>query len=429
MTKEIAGVLTGKESLLSAIYLATSQVKTSKVHADHAQSIAISSLGESNYSEHTKYAVTCNNLAITYAMSGNYTIATNLIEISRRVFEITVRKDNYLFVMTCLNLSIIKSLNPEMKQESMKEVQLAKEALKSIDPGRNLYQLQNLVSDMQKLLEQDIAADKLHLCKSLLFHLLDHPFGWIDYPPTDKCIILGADSQVWEYIEKMQHMWPFQYQWIAFPWLGEFHKLGNYHLRLKKRYENFHLKEHARHFLNDATASKLEKFMRMDDFDLSNSFFYHDQVAGLTELILAVKRYHKERSTRDAQHQMPSINIKTLKEFCDNQGGNCPTMCVISKYLLEDNMYTLAYLESQKFGNLQLNEAAHKKAAPFNFTTRAVHYGPDYIGHIRNLELARPHEREASKYTWTENRRQEPGHRRPQDQALEARMNKAVKQF
>ena len=110
-----------------------------------------------------------------------------------------------------------------------------------------------------------------------------------------------------------------------------------------------------------------------------------------------------------------------------NQGENCPTMCVISKYLLEDNMYTLAYLESQKFGNLQLNEAAHKKAASFNFTTRAVHYGPDYIGHIRNLELARPHEREASKYTWTENRRQEPGHRRPQDQALEARMNKAVK--
>ena len=56
-----------------------------------------------------------------------------------------------------------------------------------------------------------------------------------------------------------------------------------------------------------------------------------------------------------------------------------------------------------------------------------THYGPDTVGHIRNIERMRPREKTSTKFTWTENQRKEPGHRRPQDQALEAGMNCSVK--
>ena len=63
-------------------------------------------------------------------------------------------------------------------------------------------------------------------------------------------------------------------------WLGGFHKLKKHHLRLRKWYPVFDLREHSRHFLNDATANKLEKFLRMDDFELTNDFFsYCDLIA------------------------------------------------------------------------------------------------------------------------------------------------------
>ena len=218
---------------------------------------------------------------------------------------------------------------------------------------------------------------------------------------------------------------------VAMPWLGEFHKLGNHHLGLKKRYEAIHIKEHARQFLDDATLNRLDKFLRMDDFDLTNKFFLHDEIAGLTELQIAVKRFLKEKqacssalegdlnkSTCELGFQFTegmADSVDGLLKFCSEYGKVFPIIKIMVKYLFVDNMCTLAYLESQKFGNLSLNEATQKRAVPFNFTTKAVHYGPDYVGHIRNIVLARPHEKVASKFIWTENRREESGHRRPHD--------------
>ena len=121
------------------------------------------------------------------------------------------------------------------------------------------------------------------------FNLFDYPVGWIDFAPVNHSITLGSDFQVWEHVEKVRHTWPFRYQWLSMTWLGEFHKLKNHHLRLKKRYLDFHIREHVRHYLNDSTTNKLDKFLRMDDFDATNDFFYCDLIAGLTELALAVK--------------------------------------------------------------------------------------------------------------------------------------------
>ena len=79
-------------------------------------------------------------------------------------------------------------------------------------------------------------------------------------------------------------------------WFGEFHKLKNHHLRLKKRHLDFNIREHVHHYLNDAMAYKLDKFLWMDDFDATNDFFYGDLIAGLTELAMAVKTYETEKA-------------------------------------------------------------------------------------------------------------------------------------
>ena len=185
---------------------------------------------------------------------------------------------------------------------------------------------------------------------------------------------------------------------MAMPWLGEFHKLGNHHLRLKKRYEAIHTKEHARQFLDDVTPNRLDKFKTMDDFDLTNKFFLHYEIAGLTELQIAAKRFLKEKqacssalegdlnkSTCELEfHFTEGIadSVDGLLKFCSEYGKVFPIIKIKAKYLFLDNMFTLAYLESQKFGNLPLNEATQKREVPLNFTTGAVRYGPDCVGHI-----------------------------------------------
>ena len=59
----------------------------------------------------------------------------------------------------------------------------------------------------------------------------------------------------------------------------------------------FDLREHSRHFLNDATANKLEKLLRMDDFELTDDIFsYCDLIAGITELKIGVESYQKAQA-------------------------------------------------------------------------------------------------------------------------------------
>ena len=112
-------------------------------------------------------------------------------------------------------------------------------------------------------------------------------------------------------------------------------------MRLKKRYLDFHIREHARHFLNDATVNKLEKFLRMDDFDLRNDFFYYDLIAGLTELFIAVKRYLKKQSEHkyeslDVPQEQDPLTFASLKDICTKIANKNPTLKIVLKYLLED---------------------------------------------------------------------------------------------
>ena len=106
---------------------------------------------------------------------------------------------------------------------------------------------------------------------------------------------------------------------------------------------DFHIRKHARHFLNDATVNKLEKFLRMDDFDLTNDFFYYDLIAGLTKLLITVDKYNKGKIAFEQSNNVPQatdqepdnteVTFVSLKNFCAEFVVKNPTLKMALKYL------------------------------------------------------------------------------------------------
>ena len=150
--------------------------------------------------------------------------------------------------------------------------------------------------------------------------LLDHPFSRIEYPPVSKSVVFGTDYQVWAHLDRLIHMNPFRYSWISSIFLGSFHKLGNLHGKLLKRYGKFHIEKHAIAFLNSPSASKVQYLLSMKDFDSSNQFYYHDVIAGLIELCLLFRNYNDKTSNSDenetSDKSLENVNITEVKDFC-----------------------------------------------------------------------------------------------------------------
>lgn len=139
------------------------------------------------------------------------------------------------------------------------------------------------------------------------------------------------------------------------PWLGEFHKLKNLHLCLLKRYKEFHLEEHVRHFLDDPTVTKIKRVLSMKDFDLSNKLFYCDVIAGITEFALSIKQF--SQSSRESNPHDPSVsavhspNVCTLENihaFCQNFVHICPELAIVERYLLSEGLAVISFLEVQQ---------------------------------------------------------------------------------
>ncbi len=113
---------------------------------------------------------------------------------------------------------------------------------------------------------------------------------------------------------------------VASIFLGSFHKLSNFHGKLMKRYGKFHLEKLAVAFLDSPSASKVQYFISMKDFDTSNKFFYHDVVAGLTELLTMYVQYHQiVVSTADCQEtNIAYVEINEVWKFCENVSNYQP---------------------------------------------------------------------------------------------------------
>ena len=341
------------------------------------------SLNPSNTEPVSKLGIVNSILAVGYCAIGNYRAAQDLIEKGLVIVKDTYGPNSMCYVIALLNFCVISFANDHDQSEAGKDLEKVNKIMGQIDSNKQLNSFYSKIDKIQQFINHDLErCQDLRICHETNFlalccyNLLDHPWGWIDFAPVRHVIVLGSDSQVWEHFEKSRKTWPFRYQWISSTWLGEFHKLKNHHLRLKKCYLDFHIREHARHFLNDATVNKLEKFLRMDDFDLTNDFFYYDLIAGLTELFIAVKRYLKKQSEHeyeslDVPQEQDPLTFASLKDICTKIANKNPTLKIVLKYLLEDNLSTAGFLESQNFGNFSLNQSIQKLTAPLNFTTNA----------------------------------------------------------
>eukprot|EP00112_Aurelia_sp_Birch-Aquarium-sp1_P026730 Seg9689.1 transcript_id=Seg9689.1/GoldUCD/mRNA.D3Y31 product="hypothetical protein" protein_id=Seg9689.1/GoldUCD/D3Y31 len=167
----------------------------------------------------------------------------------------------------------------------------------------------------------------------------------------------------------------------------------------------------------------------MKDFVAANQFYYHDILAGLTELFSAFICYENEieEDYLSSCTALSDINIDTVMKFCDKFSEFHQSLKLISNYLLYEGMAVLGLLEAQKFGDFNLDTVFKKLTIPLQFTTQGINYGPALTYHIRDMEQLQNSEKMAIKTFWVSNKSDEPGHCRPQDQNLEALFNNSVK--
>ena len=166
----------------------------------------------------------------------------------------------------------------------------------------------------------------------------------------------------------------------------------------------------------------------MKDFDTSNQFYYHDVIAGITELLLAyLKHRSKDENSFHESNAVEDVDITKVWEFCKEYGKYQPELKVIDSYLFEEGLSVLGLLEAQKYGDFDLDMLFTKLILPLQFTVRGISYGPALCYHIRDMNLIRPFEETAVRSLWVSNKSNEPGHCRPQDQNLEVLFNNSAK--
>ena len=339
-----------------------------------------------------------------------YENAKELAQKAFKIFAKNLEHYHYLSGLALLQEALL-TMAVTLTTESDTHTQNSLDAVKDIFSKLDLQHHPGIRSLVEKL-ESTGQLQSEELMTLSCFQLVDYPFSWIDFHPSKHFVIFGADSQVWEHLEKLKIWFPFKYQWFKV-WMGEFHKLSNLHQRVGKRFLQFHLEKHA--YLDDPTPAKLQKFIKLDDFGSSNDFFLTDVLAGISELLLVCSKASKESDT---------ITFTDLHSFYESYEDHHPEMKLIKQYFLRNGPCLIGLLEAQKFGNYDLNLATTKMLCPLNFTTRATHYAPDTVGHIRNMENLSASEKEIGRFLFTFNRRKDPGHRIAQDQALEANFNR-----
>ena len=123
----------------------------------------------------------------------------------------------------------------------------------------------------------------------------------------------------------------------------------------------------------------------MKDSDSFNQFYYHDVVAGITELLLAyLKHRSKDENSFHESNAMEGVDIANVWEFCKEFGKYQPELKVIVSYLFEEGLSVLGLVEAQKYGDFDLDMSFIKLILPLQFTARAINYGPALCYHIRD---------------------------------------------
>ena len=391
---------------------------------------AIEYLREILPSNHTVLGTLLNQLGVLMATNGDLVSATTVLEKALNIFSKTSGTADFPYNHTRFNKIIVDTMYS--RSIDVPYLQMVIQDMKHLYPNNypfpSQFDCEKLLANLRDMLQNCANSEEIShfLWQTCFVSLLDCPFSWIDYPPSSHAVIFGADYQVWAHLDSLLHTHPLRYSWISSTYLGSFHKLGNIHAKLLKRYGKFHLEKDAVAFLDDPTTPKVQLLLSMKDFDTSNQFFYHDVLAGLTELALAYI-HHSNEDLPTESASLKCIDIASIREFCDKFVQFHPGLKVITDYLFTEGISVLGFLDAQKFGDFELDMLFTKLVAPLQFTTRGINYGPVLVYHIRDMEQLRPFERTAVRNLWVSNKSDEPGHCRPQDQNLEALFNNSAK--
>ena len=236
---------------------------------------------------HIFLAITYNQLGVMLAANNKFEAANLNFERALDVIKSTTGHKSIQSLITQFNKVLVENAKANKMDQNQLQQHLV--IICSMLPDkhhlRNTMSTENLAAEFKTLDLHDF------IWKFSFVSLLDHPFSWIDYPPTSTAVVFGADYQVWAHLDQLLHLHSWRYAWISSIFLGSFHKLANLHEKLMKRYGKFHLEKHAAAFLDNPSASKVQYLLSMKDFDASNQFYYHDVIAGITELLLAVLKH------------------------------------------------------------------------------------------------------------------------------------------
>ena len=117
-------------------------------------------------------------------------------------------------------------------------------------------------------------------------------------------------------------------------------------------------------------------------------------MSGLSELMLV--------SSDFIGKTVREVTYSDMWDFCEHSESRYIELQLIKEYLLHYGPCLIGLLEAQK-----LTLAMTKELCPLNFTTRGTHYGPDTVGHIRNLSHLSKFEMQIGKQFFTFNRRKD----------------------
>ena len=242
--------------------------------------------------KHSILAVVYNLLGVLLAIAEDFQSALDNLQQALTIVKDTSGSESIFFKLIQFNEVLIKKISKLYSKSEQINVCSSKivNYLPECHPMRKRLDI-DIVNQKVACFSCGIQSENAKIIWDLCFvSLLDHPLAWVDYAPCIKSIVIGADYQVWAHVKKIIHQQPFKYSWIGNPFLGSFHKLADLHEKLVKRFGKFHLEKHKAAFLDNPSISKVQYLLSMKDFDTSNQFFYHDVLAGICELVLAVIR-------------------------------------------------------------------------------------------------------------------------------------------
>ena len=164
--------------------------------------------------EHTKHAVYLLKMSVIYFFKDDYESALRSAKKARDIIVSNLGHYHYLHGLVLTQMSLILKQQRNMN-DSQKYHQGANEIFASLqlENRPNISDCKARAKEEQEQLndslENNIEVDPTN--KVVLYQMIDFPFAWVDFYQSKHYITFGADSQVWEHLEKLKTEYPFKY--------------------------------------------------------------------------------------------------------------------------------------------------------------------------------------------------------------------------